>query len=214
MKKQTIQLIIVGLLMMCFASCSTSKKIKNYSKTTVDSTSVVKVDSSGLKTTDSTSVKKDNTVTVKETDGDYTKETIFWFADPLPDTATGIKYPIPAGDYFAVIKPAVLKKITIKETGTLKTKETISANTIDSNRVVTTEAATVKKEAATDVKKTIVTKDKEVNRTSYWGWLWMGIIAAAVFAVGWYFGWWLWLIAFIRRTRKKEQYPIKYKKTP
>lgn len=203
-------IITVSVIMV---SCSTTSKIKSISKTTVDSSSVVKSDSSGLKTTDSVSVKKDNTVTVTETDGAYTKETIFEFADPETDSGSTVKYLVPADDYFPVIKPAILKKITIKETGIVKTKQTTAANTIDSNRVTTTEAATVKKEAVTDVKKTVVTKDKAVKRTSCWGWLWMGIIAAAVFAVGWYFGWWPWLIAFIRRTRKKEQYPIKYKKT-
>ncbi len=206
-----------------FSSCSTLKKIKSSEKITVDSSGVTKIDSNHTKTVDDVAVKKDNSVTVKETDGTVTTETVFEFADePVGEDSATIANSIldwrwqpsadePA-DYFPPIKTTgKLKKITVKTTGQLKTKETTTANTSDSARKVTTETTALKKDQATDVRRSQTIKNKEVKRTSYWGWLWIGIIAVVVFAAGWYFGWWLFIIAWWR-TSNKDDYPITYTK--
>ena len=191
--------VIILNLSILFTSCSTTKKIKSFTKTTVDSVSVVKIDSSTLKAVDSTSVKKDNTITTIEKQDDYEKETVIEF-----DTVNHSSEKSPAEDYFSPII-----KITIKEKGIKKEKSSIQTNILDSSRKLSTETADLRKITDTKLHKTETVKNKEVKRTSYWGWLWIGIITIAVIIAGWYFRVWPWLFAFLKR---KEEYPIIYKK--
>lgn len=175
---------IIPLLLLY--SCSTTNKHKEIKKSTIDSVSVVKIDSSHSKTIDSTNVKKDNTVTVKETEGNYTKETVIEFdtvASTLKtyraETSNVITQPslseiIDASDYFRPIK-----KITIKETGVKKTKETIVADKNDSTNVKKTDTGNLTKDVKTNLVKTETIKNKEVERTSYWGWLWLLLLIPA-----------------------------------
>lgn len=203
-------IITLAAIAAVLASCSTSRKTKSVFKSTTDSSSVVKIDSNVNRVIDSTTVKKDNTITTTETEDNYTKETIFEFdtsfkwVDTLNDQPKRSGWVV-ADDYFPPIK-----KITIRETGIKKERVKTVANKIDSTTVAKKETVDLTKSVNTETHKTTSIKNKEVKRTSYWGWLWIGLICAAVFAVGWYFGWWPWLIAFIRRTRNKEEYPVKY----
>lgn len=179
-------------ILIFFCSCSTTSKVKSSSKVSIDSSSVVKIDSSSIKSIDSVSVKKDNTVTTVEKEDNYVKETTIEY-EPVTPTVT-------SKDYFPIIK-----KTTIKETGIKKEKQTVVADTYDSLKLVTTNEVDVKKETATDLHKTISTKDKQVERTSYWGWLWF-LLIPVVWVGGWYFGLW----PLIPKRRKKEEYPVKY----
>lgn len=216
-KKIDWGIVMIIACIILLASCSTTSKIKTTVKTTVDSSSVTNIDSSNIKTVDSAVVKKDNTVSIKETDGTITKETIFEFADEDTTTKAATEWPwhpstiIPAADFFPPIRTTgKLKKVTVRETGSIKTKETTNTNKQDSAHKITTENTNLVKSNATDVKKTTVAKEKQVERTSYWGWLWIGLISAAVIFVGWYFGLWQWLWAYLKR-RKREEYLVTYK---
>lgn len=209
-------IFVIIVIAALLTSCSSSRKIKSFGKKVDDSSSQVKFDSSNIKQTDSSSVKKDNTVTVKETEGAYTKETIFEFADEPKDTLinTGLKSDlrtytaVQAADYFPPIKTTGhLKKITIKESGTVKQKETRANNTVDSTQFANHESTTLNKDTKTETHKTEVVSNKDVKRTSYWGWLWLGLIAAAIFFCGWYFGWWQMLIILVK-SRKKDKKPV------
>lgn len=182
---------IIPLLLLY--SCSTTNKHKEIRKSTIDSLSVVKIDSNHSKTVDSTNVKRDNTVTVKETEGNYTKETVIEFdntkiASPLlTDSAIkkawedGKPYTteIIAEDYFPVFLSRPVKKITIKETGIKKTKETTVADKNDSTNVKKTDSGNLTKDVKTNLVKTETVKKKEVERTSYWGWLWLLLLIPA-----------------------------------
>ncbi len=216
--------IIIGVIALAiFSSCSTLKKVKSSEKITVDSSGVTKIDSNHTKIVDDVAVKKDNSVTVKETDGTVTTETVFEFADePVGEDSATIANsildwrwqpsPDEPADYFPPIKTTgKLKKITVKTTGQLKTKETTTTKTSDSARKVTTETTALKKDQATDVRRSQTVKNKEVKRTSYWGWLWIAIIVVVVFVLGWYFGWWGWLLARLR-SKRHDDYPITYTK--
>lgn len=166
--KTTWQLLLIGaLIIFGFSKCSTTKKIKSVTKTYIDSTVTVKIDSNVVKVKDSTAVKKDNTLTVTEKEDNYTKETVIEF-----DTATAIK--TDSKDYFQPVK-----KITIRETGIKKQKQTIAANKVDSTKVISNESTDLTKESTTELQKTEVTKNKEVRRTSYWGWLWLLLLIPA-----------------------------------
>lgn len=200
-------IIAIVIITALLSSCSVTHKTKSVSRVEKDSSSLVKTDSSATKTTDSTVVKKDNTVTVKETDGSYTKETIFEFADePVKkDSSEAINSPIPAADYFPQVKSTGrLKKITVKENGTLKTKETKAANTVDSTQFANHETATVNKTADTKMHEESLNIDKGVHRTNYWGWLWIGLIVALVIAEEWYFGWLQMLFAWFKKRSRKN----------
>lgn len=188
--KRIISILVIAAILY---SCSTTHKSKSYSKSTVDSSSVVKIDSNVVKKIDSVSVKKDNTVTTVEKEDDYTKETVIEF-DSTTRSST------PAADYFPAIR-----KITIKEKGIKKEKQIIAANTIDSSQVTKNETLDLTKTVNTDVKKTEVVKNKVVKRTSYWGWLWFLLIP-----VVWLAGWWLGLWPLIPKRKKKDDYPVKY----
>lgn len=206
-----IAAVIIAALL---TSCSTTHKSKSVSKKTVDSSSVVKTDSAGSRLTDSTSVKKDNTLTVKETEGSYTKEIIFEFAtEPGKDTikfSGHINTPLPASDYFPLIQPGRLKKITVKENGSIKQKETVAANTSDSGNKKTAETVAVNKTIETELHAIDVVKKKDIETTGYWGWLWPGLIAAAIIVVGWYFGWWPMLFAWMRRKKDQRDAGLKF----
>lgn len=184
----TYILFIIGYLifMGCLISCSTSKKLKNSTKTTVAKNETAKIDS--------VSVKKDNTVTTVEKSDDYEKETVIEF-DTMPNGG-GFIYPNPVEDYFQPVK-----RITIKEKGTKKENIVIATNKQDSTVLI--------KRTDTQVITTTTIKNKDKKTTSYWGWLWISLIAAAVWFAGWYFGIWKILFAFIKRN--KDEYPIKYK---
>ena len=111
-------------------------------------------------------LKKDNTVTTVEKEDNYVKETVIEF-EP-------VKSDIKAADYFPIIK-----KTTIKETGIKKEKQTIASNKVDSTALKTTQSTDLTKEVSTDLHKTEVTKNKEVKRTSYYGWLWLLLLIPA-----------------------------------
>ena len=203
--------IIIPILIF-FSSCSVSHKIKSSSRSTVDSLSTVKIDSVVVKTVDSTRVKKDNTITTIDREDNYQKVTVVEF-----DTTghivelNNLLYHLPdvtdAADYFPPIK-----KITITENGVKKEKHIIVANTSDSSQFANREVTNLRKNVTTDLHKVEVIKNKDIKRTSYWGWLWIALIIVAVYLVGWYFGIWGWVILWIKRTRKKDTYPVKYKK--
>lgn len=170
------QLVLIGIVIMCFSRCSTTNKTKSVTKTNTDSTSIVKIDSNIVKLKDSTTVKKDNTVTTIEKEDNYVKETTIEFDTSKYAKGSGIYEPsgnLPT-DYFQPIK-----KITIKETGTKKEKKTIAANKIDSTSLKSTEKIDLSKETKTELVKTETTKNKVVERTSYWGWLWLLLLIPA-----------------------------------
>lgn len=154
-------IILLSLISLILFSCATTNKTKSVAKTSIDSTVTVKVYSNVVKVKDSTTVKKDNTVTLTEKEDNYTKETVIEF-----DTATAIK--TDSKDYFQPVK-----KITIRETGIKKQKQTIAANKVDSTKVVSNESTDLTKESKTELQKTETIKNKDVKRTSYWGWLWL-----------------------------------------
>lgn len=164
---------IIPLLLLY--SCSTTNKHKEIKKSIIDSVSVVKIDSSHSNTIDSTNVKKDNTVTVKETEGNYTKETVIEFDTTRLNISN---WPVTPEDYLPV-KSGAITKITIKETGVKKTKETIVADKNDSTNVKKTDTGNLTKDVKTNLVKTKTIKNKEVERTSYWGWLWLLLLIPA-----------------------------------
>lgn len=200
--------ILIAIIAIALSSCSTTNKHKVITKTSVDSTSVVK--ETAVKNTDSTGVKKANVVVIKEGEGSYEKETIFEFITNLGPPLTkhyidsmnaigqplkiGEIYPVDRSDYFPI-------KITVKEKGQNKSKETKTDLSTDSAVKKTTEAVT--KDNKTDLHKTEFTKDKTVKRTgvSAGVWIWGGI-AIAIGLLGWYFGWWTWLFALLKRRKK------------
>lgn len=204
------------VIIVLLSSCSTTRKIKSVVKSTTDSSSVVKIDSNITRTIDSTTVKKDNTVTTTETEDDYKKEIIIEFDTSFKWVDTSNTQPkrsgwVVADDYFPPIK-----KITIRETGVKKEKTVTVANKIDSTTIAKKETVDLTKSVNTETHKTTIEKNKEVKRTSYWGWLWIGLIClacAVVFAFGWYYGWyygwWRWLFALFKR-KNKDEYPVKY----
>lgn len=170
-----IAIAVIAIVIVClvlFASCSTLQKLKTSESINVDSTTVKKTDSTHVKTFDSLKVSKDNTVTTKETDGDYTKETIIEF-DTSSSTVI-IKGTLPhwdidaAADYFPAFTRPV-KKITIKETGQVKTKERTEFNRVDSTSVKGKDSANVKTGDSTNLVKETKKKSKEVVRTNYTG---------------------------------------------
>ena len=175
--------ILIVIIAIALSSCSTTNKHKVITKTSTDSVSVVK--ETAVKNTDSSGVKKANVVVIKEGEGSYEKETIFEF--PLTSKEK-------AAEYFPV-------KITVKEKGQNKSKETKTDLSTDSAVKKTTEAVT--KDNKTDLHKTEFTKDKTVKRTgvSVGVWIW-GVIAIAIGLLGWYFGWWTWLFGLLKRRKK------------
>jgi len=226
--KRILQIITLFAMVAILASCGTTSKIKSYSKSSVDSSSVTKIDSNVTKTDEATTVKKDNTVTTIEKQDDYTKETVIEFSTDFAPGVTKKQFDslrdsgkplttltkedftdwITNTDYFPPVR-----KITIKETGIKKEKHIIAANTVDSSTVSKKETVDFTKTVNTELHKTEVVKNKTVKRTSYWGWLWIALFAGGVFAVGWYFGWWRWLFAWIKQRKKDDEYPVKSKKT-
>lgn len=171
-------LLLVLIAAVLFNSCTVTNKNKSVHKSSVDSTSVVKIDSSAKKSIDSTNVKKNNVVTVKESEDNYTKETVYEFV-PLGKLGDSVVYgydaPVKKSDYF----PAQLAKITIKETGIKKAKEVKTDNSTDSSRLVKIDTSSSSHASTTDLHKTDYTKDKVVKHTSYWGWLWLLLIIPA-----------------------------------
>lgn len=201
--------ILIAIIAISLSSCSTTNKHKVITKTSTDSVSVVK--ETAIKNTDSTGVKKANIVVIKEGEGSYEKETVYEFSTNLlghgltkhyidsmnaigQPLKTGEIYPVDPSDYFPV-------KITIKEKGQNKSKETKTDLSTDSAVEKTTEVVT--KDNKTDLHKTEFTKDKTVKRTgvSVGVWIWGGI-AIAIGLLGWYFGWWTWLFALLKRRKK------------
>lgn len=169
-------ILLVAIFSVLLNSCTVTNKNKSVHKSSVDSSSTVKVDSSAKKSIDSSSVKKNNVVTLKESEDNYTKETVIEFVNPLgniPDSGKP-SFTIPAKDYF----PAVAK-ITIKEKGIKKAKEVKTDNSTDSFRLIKIDTSSSSHASTTDLHKTDYTKDKVVKRTSYWGWLWLLLIIPA-----------------------------------
>lgn len=222
--KKLLHIITLVAIAAILASCSSSRKIKSVFKSNTDSSIVVKIDSVVTKTTDSVTVKKDNTVTTTETEDNYTKETVIEFDTTLLDNWLTNLVPgltkeyldsmrhardtlttgwITADDYFPPDLNRV-KKITIRETGTKKVKQQTEVNKYDSAHLKAKEELQLVKNTKVQVITTTVIKNKDKKTTSYWGWLWIGLITAAVFAVGWYFGWWRWLFALFKRKQKEN----------
>lgn len=224
-------LALLIFLMVMISSCSTTSKTKSIVKTTVDSSSVIKIDSNVVKAVDSVNVKKDNTVTTVEKEDNYTKVTTVefepsglakWLRDLGPGvtgtaidsmnkigqpltTATGIfNYQIDPADYFQPIK-----KITITETGTKKEKAVIVANTSDSTHKKDLSNAELTKTVKTDVAKTETVKNKEVERKNYLGLVVILISALVVWVVGYRLGIWRKFFALFKDD--DDEYPIKYR---
>lgn len=191
-----IPIILVALLF----GCSTINKHKSVEKVFTDSLSVIHVDSIAVKTVDSAKVIKDNTITITDKTDDYKEVTVFEFGTSrsMPNPQDSVMSGASKEDYFPVIK-----KITVTKTGTKKENIKVAANTIDSSWFRHKDSVVLNKDTKTGLKKTEIKKDIVVKRTSYWGWLWIGLGIAAVYLVGWYFGIWGWLILFIKKTRKK-----------
>lgn len=191
-------IIAIVVILLCMASCSTSKKSKSTTK--IDSKEVVKIDSVSVKTVDSVSVKKDNTVTTVEKSVDYEKETTVEF-EPTP---SGTK----AADYFPIIK----RKI-IKEKGFKKENITIVAGLYDSSRKISTNNTSLKKDTEKQVIITTTTKIKKTSGLS--SWVWIGCLIILVIWAGgallglWSWLGWLWFLIGLFR-RKKEEYPVRY----
>lgn len=203
--KDTLKLcalyVLMILLVTWLASCSTTKKSKSVTKTTVDSSVIAKVDSAVKKYVDSVSVKKDNSVTTTEKQDDYKKVTEIEF-----DTAK--KYPVDAADYFPPVK-----RIKITETGIKKEKITNVVSVSDSTRKKELSNTDLSKNIKTDYVKTETVRTKNVQKKSYWGWMWIGLIIAGIIAlyiIGRYYGWWVWFIALFKK--RKDDYPVKYTK--
>lgn len=178
--------------------CSTTNKTKSVFKSTTDSSSVVSIDSNVVKAVDSVSVKKDNTVTTTEKEDNYTKVTEIEF-EPTSVTFT------PAADYFPPVK-----RIKITETGVKKERTNIVQNKNDSTAKKDLTKIDLTKNVKSDVSKTLSVKEKEVHRTSYMGLFITVAICLLIFIVGWYFGWWRWIILLFKR--RDDDYPVKYKK--
>lgn len=177
MKNTNWQLILIGsLIILGFSHCATTNKTKSITKTNIDSTSLVKVDSNVVKSVDSTSLKKDNTITTVEKEDNYTKETVFEFG--IGGDTSSYKqekgFYVKSADYFPPIK-----KITIKETGIKKEKQIIAANKVDSTVLKSNESTGLVKEENTQLHKTETVKNKDVKRTSYYGWLWLLLLIPA-----------------------------------
>lgn len=191
-------IIAIVVILLCMASCSTSKKSKSTTK--IDSKEVVKIDSVSVKTTDSVSVKKDNTVTTLEKSVDYEKETTVEF-EPTP---SGTK----AADYFPIIK----RKI-IKEKGFKKENITIVAGLYDSSRKISTNNTNLKKETDSHLK--IAASGKEKTSSGLASWVWIGALIILIIWAGgallglWSWLGWLWFLIGLLK-RKKEEYPVRY----
>lgn len=197
-KFNKVALIAIIIIFIWLTSCSSSKKIKTSSVIEEKGTVVATVDSSVTKKSDSTHVKKDNTVTTTETEGTYTKKTTKKY-EPVP---TGTK----PEDYFPVLKEEI-----IEESGTTKNKKTEEKNTYDSTSVKKEYLIVTTKTIVVTTYKKAVLKNKEVKRTSYTGLIIWVVVGILLGIAGWYFGWWKWLFAFVRR-KKEDQYPVKYTK--
>lgn len=167
--KIAIAVIIAAIIcLVVFASCTSTNKIKTSEHTTIDSAQLKKKDSAGVSTLDSTKLKKDNVVSIKETDGNYTKETVIEFDTTKPLIATPSTSGTTAADYFPKYVYPV-KKITTKETGTLKTKEQTQTSHVDSTNVKKKDSVNKNEVDSTHLQKDTKKKGKEVQRTSYTG---------------------------------------------
>lgn len=177
-----VLLLVLGFIaLVLFNSCSTTKS-KNVSKTHIENTSETKDVTGGSNEVDSTNVKKNNVVTVKESEEGYTKETVFEFFNPLGNIKDTVRtYPnisddkIPVADYF----PNRISKITIKETGTKKAKETKTEDNLEFTTLHKKETWYIIK---TTTALTIIdtyTRNKNKKTTSYWGFLWLLLLIPA-----------------------------------
>lgn len=156
-----------------FCGCSSSKKFKEQIKTS----DTVKIDSTSSSSIDTSHVVKDNTVSTKEKENTYTKETTIEFNQTSSDTATRYpeRYMDKPEDYF---QKNSIKKITIKETGIKKEKETETKNIVDSSVGKIKNDVAVNKEEKHETSKT--TKSKSVFRFSWW-WLLLLLIPAVIY---------------------------------
>lgn len=167
--KIAITVIIAAIIcLVVFASCTSTNKIKTSEHTTTDSAQLKKKDSAGVSTLDSTKLKKDNVVTLKETDGNYVRETVIEFDTTKPLIATPSTSGTTAADYFPKYVYPV-KKVTTKETGTIKTKEQTQASHVDSTNVKKKDSVNKNEVDSTHLQKDTKKKGKVVDRTSYTG---------------------------------------------
>lgn len=183
-KKLAWSILLIITIVVILASCSTTSKTKSIVKTSVDSSSVTKIDSNTVKSIDSISVKKANTITNTEVEDNYTKVTVIEY-DTTDFTRLSIMwdsmdhlFKTPAADYFPSIKQPI-KKITISETGIKKERTNIVQNKSDSTKLSKNDNIELTKTTAVDLHKTETVKNKEVHRTSYWGWLWLLLLIPA-----------------------------------
>jgi len=225
--------IALAILLIAFTGCSTSNKTKSTykEKTTVTTEQKKGIDTTASKKTDVQQQIKTETAagSVEETEtkkefniefnlgGNGTAEE--YTGKPLDTTVNGTKVKTndaaslkfnPDGSIEA---KGNIKNINYKETGSKKKQDSTRTTQATDTRLAITDT---KKGIDTSAGKTIITTEitatnKHKQTTSYWGWLWIGIVCAGVYGIGWYFGWWRWLFAFIKR-RNRDEYPIIYKK--
>lgn len=219
------------IIIAIFCSCSTTSKNKSSYKSKTDTAIDEKkgIDTSAQFKADLQQKNETETTTGSKTDTDILKELNIDFGNGTDEDYTGIKKDTSvAGIKITTTGPGTIKlnidgsveatgnikKASYKETGKIKKQDSSRKKEISNTQQQVTNQ---KKGIDTSAKKTqtttqVVIKQKDVQRTSYWGWLWLGLITAAVIGVGWYFGWWRWFFAFIRRTKNKNEYRVKYSK--
>lgn len=223
-----INWVYIGLLALLviaiLSSCSTTIKnkssfqqkteAKNEEKKGIDTSASKKTDLQQQQKAESTAgsseeneVKKEFNIDFDFGNGsaeDYTKTDTVIGGTKIKTTGPGTVKFNADGSIEATGK---IKNASYKETGKTKKQDTSTSiitstshlQVVDQKNGIDT---TYKK--ATEVT-TITAKNKEVHRTSYWGYLWFLLIPAV-----WVGGWWLGLWPLIPKRRKRDEYPVKY----
>lgn len=153
---------IILILVILFASCTSTNKHKTIEKQKTDSVSVVKVDSASLKRKAAVATRRKNTVTKKKLNKTTETVTVYEF-DTSKAHVTGIEYFEGNPVVGKLIK--VTKKQKVVDKSNIIKKE----NLTDSISNVDTQSVSLHKEIATDVKKESFVKNKEVKRVNYTG---------------------------------------------
>lgn len=180
-----VRFVILFLLgSFLLSSCTTTNKHKTVDKVNLKQDKNIKEDSSREKKESVTEVKKDLTLTVIDKTDEYDRETVYEYKTPdIPFVMTDSSTPSngTSDEYL----PILIRK-TVKERGKLKETTTTQTNKSDSLHSESYEKASYSKIDLSSIHMVSLHKAKDVERTSYWGWLW-SIPIILLLLVIWYY---------------------------
>lgn len=156
------------ILILLFASCSSTRKAVSRLQQDVKKTSFFQKDSTGRLTVDVVSVKNDSAGTVTKTDSNYDRIT--------EEVITEIK--TDSGEYRET-------KRIIKEKGQKRSEQATKAERTDSIHTTTTHQVHEKEQQRADSSVTVVAQDKAVKRISFLPW-WICLLALVAGVLVWW----------------------------